>query len=184
MNDTQEKQDVIEDEPIDVPEQRVFETIPPGTYNARLVAFRTTDLPAWKLKGEEGEDKYQWEWVFEITDGEYQGTRLTDWTTRKWHEKAKAHKHAAALLGVPTLTPGVNKSTRELAGKSAQLWVTEVESKKEPGQFRNYIDKVTPTPTPRMRPVKEQDKRQREAVPRQQLAGYPSPGGDDDDIQF
>lgn len=195
--DTQREQieDVIEDEEINVPEAHVFETIPPGTYIAKLVSFRTVDKPAWKLTGAEGEDKMQYEWRFLITEGEYAGIKLTDYTNRTFHEKAKAHKHAAALLGVPSLTPGVNRSTRELAGKSAQVWVTEVESKKEPGTYRNYVDKLLPLPAARQRrnaidtgsgnaasPSPADQKRQREAVPRRQLPGYPTDqDGDEDD---
>lgn len=178
------KEDVIEDEEIIVPEKPEFLTIPPGTYKAKLVAFKTTDKPDFKLKGEEGEDKKQWAWTFVIVEGEYEGTRLTDYTNRTWHEKAKAHKHAAALLGVPTLVAGVNVSTRELGGKVGLLWVTEVESKKNPGEFRNYITKVTPLPTPRMRPTRPQATQSaRVGGPAVVLPDYPQ-GDEEEEISF
>jgi hypothetical protein len=176
MNATDEKTDVVEDIEIEVPTTASFETMPPGTYNAKLVGLKVVPKPDWKLKGEEGEDREQWEWTFMVTDGDYAGSRLKDFTNRTWHERAKAHKHAAALLGVPTLPVGVGMSTGQLAGKTCQLWVTEVESKKNPGEFRNYIDKVTPTPTPRMRPQRKQEQRV-------QLDGYPTDEGGDE-IEF
>lgn len=178
---TEDRTDVVEDEEIIVPESTPFLTIPPGVYTAALVGFKTVDKPAWRLKGEEDEDRQQWRWVFRITEGEYAGTELQEFTNRTWHEKAKAHKHAAALLGVPTLTPGIGLSTRALAGKVCQLWVTEVESKKEAGQFRNYVDKATPMPTPRMRPGRPQNGAQTHTGTTVQLDGYPAP---DDDISF
>ncbi len=172
--ETQSDELVFEDEEVTVPESGGdFATIPAGVYNAKLVGFKREPKPDWKLKGDEDENgKQQFKWTWIVTDGEFSGTYLTDWTNISWHEKATSHKYAAALLGVPTLPVGVGMSTRSLAGRTCQLWVTETPTKKDPSVFRNYVDKCTPTPTPRMRPQKEQDKRGREAVPRQQLAGY------------
>ncbi len=185
MTDQTQQETAFEDIDIMVPQSGSdYLTIPAGIYNARLVGFKTLDKPDWKLKGEEGEDLQQWEWTFEVTDGEYQGTRIADWTNRVWGERAKAHAHAAALLGVPTLPVGVGMSTGQLAGKPCQIWVIEKPTKKDATIFRNYIEKVTPLPQARQRrnaidqrqgvPTAADEKRHREAVPRQQLAGYPS----------
>jgi len=91
--------------------------------------------------------------------------------TLDWYSVDEAHKHAAALLGVPEIPTGQGLSTRALGGKTCQLWVVEVESKKNPGEFRNYIDRVTPTPSPRLRPAKNQQVTA--ARPAVQLPGYP-----------
>lgn len=143
-------ENTVEDLNIEVPVSGAdFEAIPEGVYPARLVGFRTVDKPDWKLKGEENEDKEQWVWRFEITGGgEYAGVVLQDYTNRSWHPKSKAHKHAAALFGVPELTPDVAVSTGQLAGRACQLWVIEKDIK---GTMRNFIDKVTPAPKPRQR---------------------------------
>lgn len=186
---TEDRTDVVEDEEIIVPESTPFLTIPAGVYTAALVGFKTVDKPAWKVaqqraqaeKQDQEIDNQQWRWVFRVTEGDYAGTELQDFTNRSWHENAKAHKHAAALLGVPTLTPGVALSTRALAGKLCQVWVNEVESKKEAGQFRNYVDKCVAMPTPRMRPQKPQNGAQAHTGATVQLPGYPAP---DDDIPF
>lgn len=182
MNATEEKVLAFDDLDIDVPTGGDFETIPAGMYNARLVGFTVTDKPDWKLTGEEGEDKQQWEWTFELVDGDYQGTRLKNYTNRSWHEKANAHKHAAALLGVPTLPVGVGMSTRQLAGKPCQVWVIEKGTKKDPNDLRNYVDKVTPMPTPRMRPIRPQSAPQPQG-PLVHLPGYPG-DEDEEDIAF
>lgn len=177
---TEEKTLAFDDLDIEVPAAGGdFETIPAGMYNARLVGFTVTDKPDWKLTGEEGEDKQQWQWTFEITEGDYAGTRLVEFTNRTWHEKAKAHKHAAALMGVPTLPVGMGMSTRQFAGRTCQVWVVEKESKKSPGTFRNYVEKVTPTPQPRMRPQKPAQAATR---PQVQLEDYPR--DEDGDIEF
>ena len=161
-----------------------YETIPAGVYPATLIGFRVVDKPDWKLTGDEGEDKQQWEWTFEIPPGEYQNVslaesvRLTDWTNRTLHEKATAHKHTAALLGLSRLEPSVTVKMKLLRGKSCQLWVTEKATKKDPNTLRNFIDKVTPAPKPRAgrTPAPATNKRV-------QLDGYPS---DDEggDIEF
>lgn len=181
MNSTETKEETFEDVDMEPPENSAFMTIPAGAYMARLIGFKTTDKPDWKLTGEEGEDKQQWEWTFQVTEGEYAETSLKEYTNRTWHEKAKAHKHAAALLGVPALPVGMGMTTRQLAGKPCQIFVIEKGTKKDPNDLRNYIDRVGPVPTPRMRPQKPQEQRNREAVPRAQVQGLPS---DDDDIDF
>lgn len=132
----------VEDIPIDVPtgggEQ---EAIPEGIYQGRLIRLKVVEKPEWKLKGEEGEDRQQFEWVFEITAGKHQGHRLNDYTNRTFHEKATAHKHAAALLGVDRLDPRVHTGTGMLAGRVGNLWV--IKKKTQKGDIRNYIDKIT-----------------------------------------
>lgn len=129
------------------------ETVPAGVYPARLVGFKAeVKKPDWKLTGAEGEDIYQYEWTLEVIDGECTGMRFKDFTNRTFHEKATAGKYAAALLGVPILLPGMVQSTGMLAGKTCQMWLVEVESKKTPGEYRNYVDKLLPTPSPRNRP--------------------------------
>jgi hypothetical protein len=144
-----------------------YEVIPEGVYPARLIGLKVVDKPEWKLKGEEGEDKQQFAWRFEVTQGDCAGVVLTDYTNRSWHPKANAHKHAAALLGVPEITPEVAVSTKALAGRPCQLWVIEKEIK---GAQRNFIDKVTPAPKPRMKP---QQTAGRPTVPRVQVPGLP-----------
>jgi hypothetical protein len=138
-----------------------YETIPAGMYPAALVGFRVVDKPDWKVLQEQqqkdGEgntkvvDPQQWEWTFEITEGEYAGVRLTDWTNRSLHERATAHKHTAALLGVPSLEPTVTVKMKLLKGKACQLWVVEKATKKDPNTLRNFIERVAPVPAPRQR---------------------------------
>jgi cation diffusion facilitator CzcD-associated flavoprotein CzcO len=153
------------------------ETIPAGMYSARLIKFKRVPKPDWKLKGDEetDDDRHQFEWGFQITGGDYDGIKLNDYTNISWHEKATAHKHAAALLGVPALTPDVALSTRALAGKPCQLWVVEKPTKKDPAVFRNWIDKVVSIPAPRPRPQRPPQPSQ---APPVQLKGYPPPDGD------
>lgn len=153
---TQEQYEV-EDIDIEVPQGGSDqEIIPQGMYTARLVKLKTVAKPDWKLKGEEGEDREQYEWVFEIVEGDWQGYRLNDYTNRTFHPKATAHKHAAALFGVPELVPGIHTSTRALAGKACQIWIIEKATQQGKGPIRNYIEKVTPMPTPRARPQRPQ----------------------------
>lgn len=157
-----------------------FETIPAGMYPARLIGFTTCDKPDWKLTGEEGEDRQQWKWTFQIEGGDYDGWKLDEYTNRTWHERAKAHKHAAALLGVPELPVGQGLSTKVLAGKTCQLWVIEKGTKKDPNDLRNYIDKVVPTPTARMRPQTRPQAPQGTVKPlRVQVEGLPVDDPDD-----
>lgn len=134
----------VEDIPIDVPTGggEPQEVIQEGIYQGRLVRLKVVDKPEWKLKGEENEDRQQWEWVFEIVGGKHAGHKLSDYTNRTFHEKATAHKHAAALLGVEHLDPRQHASTGILAGLVGNLWV--VKKKNTKGEFRNYIDKITP----------------------------------------
>jgi hypothetical protein len=152
-----------------------YETIPAGMYPATLVGFRVVDKPDWKLLTEQQDgkevDPKQWEWTFEISGGDYQGVRLTDWTNRTLHEKATAHKHTAALLGVPTLEGGITVKMVHLKGKACQLWVVEKATKKDPNTLRNFIDKVTPVPRPRTKQA------QRATVPVVALPGYPQDEG-------
>lgn len=156
MNGTKDEL-AFDDVEVNVNTSEPQETIPAGVYNARLVGFKSeVKKPDWKITGAEGEDIYQYEWTLEITDGEFEGMRFRDFTNRTFHEKATAGKYAAALLGVPTLLPGMVDSTRALAGKTCQMWLVEVESKKVPGDFRNYIDKLLPTPSARNRPQRAQ----------------------------
>lgn len=173
----------IEDMEIEVPEAPEFYTVPPGMYNAVLVKLKRIPKPAWKLKGDEetDDDKHQIEWGFRITGGEDDGIIITDFTNLTWHPKATAHKHAAALLGVPELAVGVGLSTGELANKPCQIWVIEKSLKDKPKELRNYIREVTPMPTPRMRPQKPQNGSQSRVGATVQLDGYPAP---DDDISF
>lgn len=147
-------QDAFEDVSIEVPVSTEFETIPAGVYSARLIGFTTCDKPDWALKGEEDEDKQQWKWTLEITDGDYAGTRLTEYTNRTWHEKGKAHRHAAALLNLPMLPVNQTGSTKQLANKPCQIWVVEKPTKKDPSVYRNYVDKILPVPAPRQRPTR------------------------------
>lgn len=143
----------FDDVDINVPSSAPQETIPAGVYTARLVGFKSdVPKPEWRLTGAEGEDTLQYEMTLEITEGEYAGMRFRDYMNRTFHEKATAGKYAAALLGVPTLTPGMVQSTGQLAGKVCQMWIVEKESKKTPGEFRNYIDKLLPLPVARQRP--------------------------------
>jgi hypothetical protein len=181
---TATKQDVVEDVAIDVPEAPEFFTIPAGIYNVRLVGFKTVPKPSWKLTGEEDEDKEQYEWVLEIIDGEWVGMRFTDYTNRTFHPKATAHKHAAALLGVPELVPGVHSGTGALAGRTCQMWLTEkpIKNGDKKGEMRNWIDKLQPMPTPRMRPQRAQNGSQTQGGPAVRLPGYPQ--DDDDQVPF
>ena len=165
-----------------------YETIPAGMYPARLVGFTTCDKPDWKLTGEEDEDKQQWQWVFEITDGEYAGLKINEYTNRSWHEKAKAHKHAAALLGVPELPVGQGLSTKTLANRTCQILVIEKGTKKDPNDLRNYVDKVLPTPAPRQRaqrpaqPAQDSPAVKQVVVP--QLQGGVNTEDEEDDLPF
>jgi hypothetical protein len=163
------------------------ETIPAGMYPATLIGFRVVEKPDWKIQQEmknapEGKeiDPQQWEWTFEIPAGTYpnvtleESVRLTDWTNRTLHEKATAHKHTAALLGVPALEPSITVKMKLLKGKACQLWVVEKATKKDPNTLRNFIDKATPVPRPRQ-------KQARPTVPVVSLPGYPQ---DEPDIDF
>jgi hypothetical protein len=80
---------------------------------------------------------------------------------------------------VPTRPVGVGLSTKQFAGKTCQLWITEVPTKKDPTQFRNYVDKCLPTPAPRMRPQRpSQPPQGTQGKGRVQLDGYPAEDGD------
>jgi hypothetical protein len=174
----------FEDMAIDVPEPgQDREIMPSGIYNGKLVGLKTVAKPDWMLNGEdEDEDREQWQWTWEIVDGDWQGQRLSAYTNRSWHEKANAHKYAAALLGVPTLPVGVGMSTGQLAGKTCQLWITERAKKNDPNSQYNKVDKVTPTPSPRMRSQRPSAAPQgTKAGGRVQLDGFPT---DQDEVPF
>jgi hypothetical protein len=165
MNATKEEL-AFDDVEVNVNTSTPQETIPAGVYNARLVGFKSeVKKPDWKITGAEGEDIYQYEWTLEITDGEYEGMRFRDFTNRTFHEKATAGKYAAALMGVPVLLPGMLEGTGALAGKRCQMWLVEKENTKTPGQYRNYIDKLLPTPSPRNRPQRAQAAQQAQPAP-------------------
>lgn len=176
MNATVEE--TIEDMDIVVPTSNEdFELVPQGIYAAALVGLKVVPKPDWLLTGEETEEqKNQLHWTFQIQGGDFDGVKLSDFTNVTWHPKATAHKHAAALFGVPELTPGIATSTRQLAGRVCQIWVVEKKNKK--GEDRNYIDKATPLPVPRQRPQRPQST-QTQAVPRVRLQGYPTDEGGD-----
>lgn len=175
MNATAEQ--TFEDVDISVPESNGdYETIPAGVYSARLVTFTTVDKPDWKIKGEEGEDRQQWEWGFVIMGGDYDGTTLKAWSNRSWHPKSTAHKWAAALLGVPELPVGSGMSTKQLANKACQLWVVEIEKKN--GDLMNKVEKVLPTPKPRQR----QQAQERPTVPQRTVTLPPEEGIGDDPL--
>lgn len=163
------QENTVEDMEIVVPDSggEVW-TIPAGAYPAELVRLKRVPKPDWKLKGTEetDDDKHQLEWGFRITSGEYEGVVLTDYTNISWHPKATAHKHAAALLGVPELAIGVGLSTGQLKGKPCQIWVIEKPLKNKPDEFRNYVEKVTIQSVARPRP-------QRQQAERVQLDGFP-----------
>jgi hypothetical protein len=133
-----------------------FDPIPAGAYTGKLTNFRVVDKPEWKVEGdrvrnpEREVDLKQWEWTFLLTEGEYAGEVLTDYTSRSWHERANAHKHAAALLDKPRLDPVEGLSTKQLIGKACQIWVT-VNTSQKTGKARNYVDKILPVPKPRLR---------------------------------
>ncbi len=175
------------------------ETIPDDTYYAKLVGFRgAVDKPDWKIDQDllkaqrkypatnrEDIDPKQYEFTFEITHGDYAGTRVILYTSRTFHERSTAGMAAAALMGMDKFVRSVMQAlggTRILYNKPCRIDVVEIANKFDPDNKRNYVNAVKKMPPPR--PQKEQDKRQREAVPRQQLAGYPSDQGDDNDIAF
>lgn len=151
---------VIDDVEFIVPETGDFETMPAGAYPAKLIGFQIVDKPEWKLTGADGEDKQQWKWTYEVTDPEWEGKKLDNFTSRSLHPMSNGHKHAAALLGVPELHTGMG-STKMLIGRACQLIVIEKANTK--GEARNYINSILPAPKPR----------HREAKPRIALPGGP-----------
>ena len=178
-------------------ESAPVETVPEDTYYAKLVGFRASvDKPDWKIDSDllkeqkkhpattrEDIDPKQYEFTFEISAGEYAGTRLTMFANRTFHERSTAGMVAAALMGMDKFVRSVMQAqggTRILYNKPCRIDVVERAGRLDPDSKRNYVNAVKRMPPPR--PQKEQVSRQREAVPRQQLAGYPS--DDDGDIAF
>ena len=119
------------------------ETIPAGVYDAKLIGFKESLKPDWKVVSDREkypdkvEDLYEWVWTFELdADGEKRQQR--GYTSRTWHEKSNGAKFAATLLGKPKLDGRERTSTRKLIGLPCQLWVVESE------KGTNYIKQVLP----------------------------------------
>jgi hypothetical protein len=120
-----------------------YEVIPAGVYDAKLVGFKESLKPDWKVVSDREkypdkvEDLYEWVWSFELdVDGEKR--QLRGYTSRTWHEKSNGAKFAATLLGKPKLDGRERTSTRKLIGLPCQLWVVESE------KGTNYIKQVLP----------------------------------------
>lgn len=145
----------IDDVEIEVPVSGEFEVIPTGAYTAELAGFRVVDVPDWKLESkrqmhpDKEPDPRQWEWKFIILDGEYAGCDIIDYTTRSWHENARAHKHAAALLGKSKLDGSEGMSTKKLIGMKCQVVIVVKDGRN--GE-RSYVDKCLPIPVRKPRP--------------------------------
>lgn len=169
------------------------ETIPEDTYQAVLVGFRSdVDKPDWKQQQELANlvrknpdatladvDPKQYEFVFEISAGEYAGTRLAQYANRTFHEKSTAGKIAAALMGMDTFMRSVLQAqggTRILKGKPCRIDVVEKATKRDPNELRNYIQDVKRIP-----PKRNRETTQKPATGRVQLDGFPT---DQDEIAF
>jgi len=156
------------DIPIEPPDEqdREYEELPTGAYLASLIGFRQVEKSAmaiqWDLqrRPDKDPDRLQWEWSFEINDGEWKGARISKWTSRSWHSKSTAASIACALFGVTMLPRDGGWSTGKLVGRSCQLFVVEGKPKDDGTIGRSKIDSVRALPKRRQNtapaPVQEQ----------------------------
>lgn len=158
-----------------------LDPIDPGTHIAACVGWKTEDKPQWKLDQQRAQhpekepDPRQWAITFEISDGEFEGRRLTTWENRTWHEKGKAAQIAAALLGVDKLEADGSRNVRQLMGLRCQILVIEKSGK-------NYVKGALPMPRRR------RDRGGLEAVTPKQIEQlrptYAGGQDDEDDLAF
>lgn len=181
-----------------------WETVPTGWYVVEIKDLGLAQKSEAKLRSDlalkqrehpettlESIDKYQWVWTFTIVAGEYLGFDLTTRTTRTFHERSNAGKLAAAALGLQKYDPALARQQAQAAGVNGskllmgkRVYASVTEDPDSQNRMWNNIKeyKVVPAARP-ARPQKEQDKRQREAVPRRNLGGdYPT--DDESDIDF
>ena len=112
------------------------ELLDEGPYRARLVNFKVEDTPDWKMQKnrernpDREPDPRQYAWYFMLTEPDYEGHTLADWTTRSFHEKSNGGKYAAYLQG-KTKLDGTEpiRSTAGLVGKELMLYVTQSNGK-------------------------------------------------------
>lgn len=156
-------------------------TIPEDDYILEVVGYRVVDKPAYVIEREalqkkkplEAIDPQQWEWTWEVAEGEFKGEQVKDWTNRTWHEKSSAGIYAAALAGLEKYDRAamVDKgygSMRALMNKRIKAFVTETETK-EGGKFRNYIKNPRRLSPGRPRADKKPISDSTSAVPYQEL---------------
>lgn len=154
---------VFEDVEFTAPAPQDFTTIPEDDYILECIGFQTVDKPQSRIEYEAKQkkkeidqiDPQQWEWLWQVAEGDWLGETVKDWTNRSWHEKSTAGIYAAALAGLEKYDRQdmINKgyaSTRALLGQRLKATVVEVENKE--GALRNYINSPRRLPATRPRP--------------------------------
>lgn len=134
------------------------EPLEEGHYVARLVNFKVEDRPDWKIARDRVQnpdrepDPRQFAFYWELTDEWAEGRKITDWTNRSFHPKSNGGKYAAYLLGKSKLEGNEGMSTRQLLGKTINLYITQNNGK-------NYCNagKSTPIRASRKRSVVNPD---------------------------
>lgn len=160
-------------------EDEVYEA---GLYSLRLQGIESKDS---KLTQEDGTIKNSayLRWTFDILDEGFEGKVFRANSSTNFGPSAKGRKWAEALLG-RTLHPNEPIDTDDLVGLAAAATIIQ---KKKGDNTVNEIEALAAvrrrspqTPVQALeRPVKTDEKRQREAVPRQQIAGFPDDLGDE-----
>lgn len=125
-------------------------TVPEDDYILKLVGYKIVDKPQHRIEYEAKQNKkelaqidpQQWEWTWEVNDGEFKGERLKEWTSRSWHEMSAGGQRAAALAGLEkyerqAMIDKGYPTMRGLMHKCLKAFVTETENKD--GKYRNYI---------------------------------------------
>lgn len=121
---------------------REFEVLPEDSYPATLWAVKTVDKPEWKLEGTEGEDRQQWEFIFEVQDPDYQGARLSSYINRSLHPKSNGFRYVVPLLA---RAPVAGETVRfsELVGRPCKITV-KIKEKIDGTKYNKITDVLAP----------------------------------------
>jgi hypothetical protein len=126
-------------------EQTVYETVPPGRYNAKLVEV-TEDQGNWGLFVK---------LTFELEDPQYDGVNVTGAASAKFSSRSKLYKWCRALFG-RQIPKTYTLDTADLVGRRCELGLEIVE---DDGTEFNRIESIypiraaQPAPAPAPAPV-------------------------------
>ena len=107
-------------------------TIPMGQYPAQVK----------EISAEEGQYGAQYKYVFEISDGDYEGTNLWAWSSQKFSAKSKLKKWAMAATQ-QTFASGDQFYPSSMAGKPVQI-VVLVEQNEDGGEYNKIKSVLAP----------------------------------------
>jgi hypothetical protein len=114
-------------------EQKVYETIPAGRYDARLIDVEVKDSKF-------GDGARYLKLTFEIEDPEYRDVNVTAFANALFSTRSKLYKWARALFGKPIPT-SYTLDTGDLLQRPCELGIEVVE---DDGTEFNRVDGVYP----------------------------------------